>query len=279
MPVAAWGKSIAQALGHTGLEAGEARPLLQAALGVDRAFLAAHDDERLSPGQAVAYSAFVERRKTGEPMAYILGEREFYGLNFKVTPAVLIPRPETELLVELALLRIPKNKSCRVLDLGTGCGNIAVALAHYRPLAQITAVDSSAAALEVAEQNAQNLLGEANSIRFQQSDWFTALSDEKFDLIVSNPPYVAASDPHLQQGDLRFEPRQALRAGGGGLKCIEHIAGSAPRHLHGGGSLLFEHGYDQAGAGRRLLAVNGFSNLFSATDLAGISRVCGGQRA
>ena len=252
MSAAVWRKSIAQALRHTGLEAGEVRPLLQAALGVDRAFLAAHDDEQLSPGQAVAYSAFVERRKTGEPVAYILGKREFYGLNFKVTPAVLIPRPETELLVELALPRIPKNKSCRVLDLGTGCGNIAVALAHYRPLAQITAVDASSAALEVAEQNAGNLLGGGHLIHFQCSDWFASVDGEKFDLIVSNPPYVAASDPHLQQGDLRFEPRQALRASGYGLECIKHIVNNASRHLHRGGWLLFEHGYDQAAACRNL---------------------------
>ncbi|HVS26283.1 MAG TPA: peptide chain release factor N(5)-glutamine methyltransferase [Burkholderiales bacterium] len=270
---------IAQALRHTGLEAGDARPLLQAVLGADRVFLVAHDDEPLSPGQAAAYYTFVKRRRTGEPVAYILGEREFYGLNFKVTPAVLIPRPETELLVELALARIPQNKSCKVLDLGTGCGNVAVALARHRPLAQINAVDYSAATLEVAKQNAQNLLGETNSIRFQQSDWYAALNDEKFDLIVSNPPYVAASDPHLQQGDLRFEPGPALLAGSDGLECIKHIASRAPRHLHGGGCLLFEHGYGQAEACRSLLAASGFFNLFSAADLAGIPRVCGGQIA
>lgn len=271
--------SIAQALRHTSLEAGDARPLLQAALCVDRAFLVAHDDKPLSPGQVAAYSTFVERRRTGEPVAYILGMREFFGLDFKVTPVVLIPRPETELLIELALERIPPHQPCKVLDLGTGCGNVAVALARHRPLAQITAVDYSAAALEVAKQNAQNLLGETNSIRFQQSDWYAALNDKKFDLIVSNPPYVAASDPHLQQGDLRFEPGPALLAGSDGLECIKHIASRAPRHLRGGGCLLFEHGYGQAEACRSLLAANGFSHLFSAVDLAGIPRVCGGQIA
>ncbi len=270
--------SIARALRESGLEACGANLLLQAALDVNRAYLAAHHDQFLNSRQAAAFEKLVQRRMAGEPTAYILGEREFYGLNFKITPAVLIPRSETELLVELALERIPEAQSCKVLELGTGSGNIAVILARYRPLAHITSVDCSEEALAVARQNAEKLLGaESRGIVFIKSDWFDALDGETYDLIISNPPYVASGDAHLQQGDVRFEPRQALSGGAGGLDCIHQIIQGAPSRLRKGGWLLFEHGYDQAHACLELLAQSGFTRLFCSKDLAGIPRVSGGH--
>jgi len=270
--------SIACALRESGLEACDANLLLQAALGVNRAYLASHHDQFLNSRQAAAYAEWVQRRLAGEPIAYILGEREFYGLSFTITPAVLIPRPETELLVEMALQRIPEAQSCKILELGTGSGNIALALARHRPLANITAVDCSEEALAVAGRNAGKLLGAGNrNIVFKKSDWFDALDGETFDLIISNPPYVASGDAHLRQGDVRFEPRQALNGGADGLNCIRQIVGGAPSHLCKGGRLLFEHGYDQAVACRGLLAQSGFARIFCSKDLAGIQRVLGGQ--
>ncbi len=270
--------SIARALRGSGLEACDARLLLQAVLGVNRAYLAAHDDQFLSPMQAAAFKKRVQRRMAGEPTAYILGEREFYGLNFKITPAVLVPRPETELLVELALERIPKEQSSEVLELGTGSGNIALALVRHRPLARITAVDCSEEALAVARQNAAQLLAANNrAVVFKNSDWFDALDGETYDLIISNPPYVAADDAHLQQGDVRFEPRQALSGGVDGLDCIRRIIQGAPSRLCKGGWLLFEHGYDEADACLELLTQSGFDRLFCTNDLAGIPRVSGGR--
>ncbi len=270
--------SIARALRKSALDACDANLLLQAALDVNRAYLAAHDDQFLSPTQAAAYEERVQRRMAGEPTAYILGEREFYGLNIKITPAVLIPRPETELLVELALERIPEEQSCKVLELGTGSGNIALVLARYRPLARITAVDCSDEALAVARQNAGKLLrAESRSIVFKKSDWFDALGAETYDLIISNPPYVASDDAHLQQGDVRFEPKQALNGGADGLNCIRRIIRGAPSRLCKGGWLLLEHGYDQAVACRALLSQSGFARLFCSKDLAGIPRVSGGR--
>ena len=269
--------SIARVLRESGLEACDANLLLQAALGVNRAYLAAHHDQFLNSRQAAAYAERVQRRRAGEPIAYILCEREFYGLNLKITPAVLIPRPETELLVELALERIPEAQSYRVLELGTGSGNIALALALHRPLARITAVDCSEEALAVARQNSGKLLSaESRGIVFKKSNWFDALEGETFDLIISNPPYIASDDAHLQQGDVRFEPGQALNGGSDGLDCIRRIIRGAPLHLRQGGWLLFEHGYDQAVACRGLLAQSGFAGLCCADDLAGIPRVSGG---
>ena len=269
--------SIARALRESGLEACDARLLLQAALGVNRAYLAAHHEQFLNSLQAAAFEELVQRRSAGEPIAYILGEREFYGLNFKITPAVLIPRPETELLVELALERIPESQSCKVLELGTGSGNIALALARHRPLVRITAADCSEEALAVARQNAEQLLGaESRSIVFKKSDWFDALNGETYDLIISNPPYVASDDAHLRKSDVRFEPKQALNGGAGGLDCIHQIIQGAPARLRKGGWLLFEHGYDHAHACLELLAQSGFARLFCSKDLAGIPRVSGG---
>jgi release factor glutamine methyltransferase len=270
--------SVARALRDSGLETCDANLLLQSVLGVNRAYLAAHDDQFLNPMQAAAYEEWVQRRKAGEPTAYILGEREFYGLNFKITPAVLIPRPETELLVELALELIPKEHSCKVLELGTGSGNIALALARHRPLARITAVDCSEQALAVARQNAAQLLGEdGRNIVFKNSDWYDALEGETYHLIISNPPYVASGDAHLREGDVRFEPRQALSGGIDGLDCIRRIIRGAPSRLCKGGWLLFEHGYDEADACLELLTQSGFDQLICANDLAGIPRVSGGR--
>ena len=252
----------------------EAQCLLQNALQVNRAWLLSHPEQPLNVEQHARYSALFERRLSGEPVAYILGEREFYGLTFKVTPATLIPRPETELLVDLALQRIPKQSACRVLDLGTGSGAIALSIAHARPDTDVVAVDASEGALEVAQYNAQQL--NLDNVRLIVSDWFDALQGERFDLIVSNPPYVAADDTHLAQGDLRFEPRTALASGADGLDDIRRISTQAKAYLNVNGGLLLEHGYDQAARVRALLQQAGFSGVFSARDLSGIERVSGG---
>lgn len=255
----------------------EAQILLCHAIQQPRAHLAAHDRDPILPEQAAAFDALLQRRLGGEPIAYILGEREFYSLAFRVTPAVLIPRPETELLVELALERLPADSSVRVLDLGTGSGAVAVTLALHLPRAEVVAVDQSAAALEVARENSQQL--GADNLHLIQSNWFSALEQEKFDLIVSNPPYIAANDPHLTQGDVRFEPPAALASGEDGLDDIRTIVRGAATHLKPGGWLLFEHGYDQAAACRELLARAGFEQVASAADLASIERVSYGQWA
>jgi release factor glutamine methyltransferase len=227
----------------------------------------------VTPGSAERYRHWLERRAAGEPIAYLTGACEFYGLEFRVTPAVLIPRPETELLVDLALERLPAAGRARVLDLGTGSGCIAVTLAHLRPQLEVWAADVSPAALEVARDNARRLLA---PVRFRRSDWLAGQAGERFDLILANPPYVAAHDPHLSQGDLRFEPACALVAGEDGLDDIRRIVAAAPAHLAPGGWLLFEHGYDQARRCRALLAAAGFARVASWRDLAGIERVSGG---
>jgi release factor glutamine methyltransferase len=268
----------------------EVQSLLQHVLNVSRAYLLAHPEYCLSGSGQTRYEALLQRRLEGEPVAYLLGEREFFGLIFKVTSATLIPRPETELLVELALQRISppaheldsldpasplgEGRSLRVLDLGTGCGAIALSIAHARSDVEIVAVDAFPAALAVARANAERL-GISNAA-FAQSDWYTALDAQRFDLIVSNPPYVAAGDPHLRQGDLRFEPPSALSSGDDGLDDIRRIVAEAPAHLQSNGWLLLEHGYDQAAQVRELMQQAGFSAVFSAGDLAGIERVSGG---
>ncbi len=219
----------------------------------------------------------MQRRVAGEPIAYIVGEREFYGLSFEVTPDVLIPRPETELLVELALQYMPAD--ARVLDLGTGSGAIAIALAHAQPDAIVTALDASPAALAVARGNAQR---HSVAVELLHSDWFAALAVPRdmrqFDVIVSNPPYIVAGDPHLTQGDLRFEPADALTDHADGLSALRTIVSGAMSHLVAGGWLFVEHGYDQAAAVRTLLAEQGFVDGQSWKDLAGIERVSGGHR-
>lgn len=253
---------------------GEARRLLRRALGVSYAELAAHPDRPLTAEESERFDVLVARRAQGEPVAYLLGEAEFYSLEFRVTPDVLIPRPETELLVDIALEKMV-GRACRVLDLGTGSGCVAVTLAKHLPQAQVTAVDVSPAALEVARSNAAR---HGAALRLVQGDWFSALNDERFDLIVSNPPYVAERDEHLAQGDLRFEPRHALASGHDGLDAIRRIVAVAPRHLEPGGWLFFEHGYDQAAAVEALLAQAGFVQIEHRADLAGIPRVAGGRR-
>lgn len=267
-------QTIARALAASRLDPVDARALLRHVLGISDAHLIAHSGQALSDAQCERFAALAARRSAGEPVAYIVGAREFFSLEFKVTPAVLIPRPETEALVEFALERIAPDSVQRVLDLGTGCGCIAISIAWHRPHAQVVAVDRSAAALAVARENAQRHA--VTNLEFTASDWFGALAGRKFDLIVANPPYIAAGDPHLAQGDLRFEPRSALIGGADGLDCVRSIIASAPQYLGGGGWLAFEHGYDQAARCRELLAEAGFGQVFSRADLAGIERVSGG---
>jgi release factor glutamine methyltransferase len=252
----------------------EVQCLLQNVLQVNRAWLLTHPEQSLDPDQHAQYMALLERRQTGEPIAYLLGEREFYGLTFKVSPATLIPRPETELLVELALQRIPQQGACRVLDLGTGSGAIALSIAHARPEAEVVAADASTTALELAQFNANQL--NLSNVRLLHSNWFSALQSESFDIIVSNPPYIAADDVHLAQGDVRFEPRGALISGTDGLDDIRLICAQAKIHLRPKGWLIFEHGYDHAAQVRALLQQSGFAEIFSARDLSGIERVSGG---
>ena len=253
----------------------EVQSLLQKVTQRPRAWLLAHAAESLPAAQQAEYVILLQRRLQGEPVAYILGEREFFGLMFQVTPVTLIPRPETELLVELTLQRIPVVQPMRVLDLGTGSGAVALAIAHARPAAQVLACDASAAALAVAQRNAQRL-GISNAA-FLHSDWFAALDAQHFDLIVSNPPYVAAGDAHLQQGDLRFEPVCALVSGADGLHDIHHIVSHAHAHLEPGGWLLLEHGYNQAEPVREWLRAEGYRAVFTARDLAGVERVSGAR--
>lgn len=255
----------------------EVQCLLQNVLNVARSYFLAHPEQNLTVTEYVQYQELLQRRLSGEPIAYIVGSREFFGIDLKVTPATLIPRPETELLVEQAMLRIPTKESCTVLDLGTGSGAIALALAQQRPLAEVTACDYSQEALAVAQENA-HLLGVKNA-RFVRSNWFAALKMQRFGLIVSNPPYIAAEDKHLTQGDVRFEPVSALVAGVDGLDDIRHIVLHGTLHLEPGGWLLLEHGYDQAAQVRQLLLQAGYVSVFSERDLGGIDRVSGGQMA
>jgi release factor glutamine methyltransferase len=254
------------------LEPLENRILLCHALGLSRVSLITQSERALTAAEAAALSALVQRRLGGEPIAYIVGRREFFGLDFQVNDAVLIPRPDTELIVELALERLTPDG--RLLDMGTGSGAIAVAVAHTRPEARVMALDVSEAALDVARANAA---ANAAAVRFVRSDWFAALGTETFDVIASNPPYIAAGDVHLAQGDLRFEPAGALTDHADGLSALRAIIGGAGAHLAAGGWLLLEHGYDQASAVRTLLADRGYTDVQSWRDLAGIERVSGGR--
>ena len=253
----------------------EAELLLGCALGKDRAWLYAHADDALDAGAGLRFHALLMRRAAGEPIAYIVGRREFWSLDLGVNPDVLIPRPETELLVELALQRIPQNAQVDIADLGTGSGAIALAIARERPQARVLATDVSVAALDVARENAGRLgLG---NVEFVQGDWCAALDGRRFDLLVSNPPYIAQADDHLQRGDLRFEPRAALASGVDGLDAIRSIVAAAPAHLQPRGWLLFEHGHDQGRAARDLLAQSRFAEIFTALDLEQRERVSGGR--
>ncbi|MGG1946026.1 peptide chain release factor N(5)-glutamine methyltransferase [Trinickia sp. NRRL B-1857] len=270
------------------LAALDARVLLGHALGWRRTELITRADEPLDPRAVAAFRTLEAKRIAGEPIAQIVGVREFYGLDFEVTPDVLIPRPDTELLVETALAAIESIPRARVLDLGTGSGAIAVAIASVRPDARVWAVDRSATAIAVATRNAAKLLDAhrpGGPIAFLQGDWYGALEDSsmpasafEFDAIVSNPPYIAAGDPHLETGDLRFEPRGALTDESDGLTAIRAIVVGSGSFLAKGAHLLIEHGYDQAAQVRALFEAAGFEHIRSLQDLAGIERTTGGQR-
>ncbi len=273
--------TIAQLLRHAAIDKFDAQFIVQHTLNLSRASIIAHPDKVIALHDAETVKHRLERRAAGEPVAYILGEREFYGEVFKVTPAVLIPRPETEHLVEAALARLPShNASSRpnLLDLGTGSGAIAVTLARLRPDLRVTATDISIEALVIADENARNLDAR---VEFHQGSWFGALpkATPKFDIIVSNPPYIAEGDTHLTQGDLRFEPPIALSdqtPNAKGFAKLQHIIDEAPNWLVNGGWLLFEHGYDQAVMAQDALFTAGFSQVFTQKDLGGCDRVSGG---
>jgi release factor glutamine methyltransferase len=259
----------------------EARILLTHVLGWRHTQLITRSDETLDGPIVERYRALEARRVAGEPVAQLVGAREFFGLDFEVTPDVLIPRPETELLVETALAALENISRPRVLDLGTGTGAIAVAIASMRPDTQVWALDRSAEALAVAARNAARLLDAkrpGGAMVLQQSDWYDSLDTAlRFNVIVSNPPYIASGDPHLSEGDLRFEPRGALTDEADGLSAIRQIVAGAPTRLPANGVLWIEHGYDQAEAVRGLLSAQGFVQVHSKQDLAGIERISGGM--
>lgn len=253
----------------------ESQLLMQHVLNVNRAWLIAHALDSVQEDVYKKFDALLKRRLNGEPIAYILGYREFFGLPIKVSTDTLIPRPETEILVEIALDKMSAKLSLHTLDLGTGSGAIALAIAKHRQNAQITAVDASQAALAIAIENARLL--NIKNVHFEISNWFSALNNQKFDVIVSNPPYIEATDAHLKQGDLRFEPLSALASGADGLQDIRTIISQAPQHLNPHGWLLLEHGYNQAEQVAALLKQAGFSQISHAQDLAGINRVTMGK--
>jgi len=265
--------NLATALAASGIPAREARQLLAEASGFSQASVLAYPERELPAEIAARFAEMAARRRTGEPVAYIVGRREFYGLPLVVGPPVLIPRPETELLVELALEHLRADAPVNVIDLGTGCGAIALAIKRHRPRARVMAVEQSAAALEYARRNSAKL---GIEIEIRHGRWFEPVAGERFDLVVSNPPYVARNDPHLKIGDLRFEPRSALVSGAGGLDALGEIARTAPASLKAGGWLLLEHGIGQDGAVRQLLSSEGFDGVSSWRDLAGIARASGG---
>lgn len=248
--------------------------LLAAALGKSRSYLHTWPERIVSSEAAETFAGYLARRRAGEPVAYILGQQGFWKLDLEVAPHTLIPRPETELLVEAALELLPARPA-RVLDLGTGTGAIALALASECPAWQVTALDRVPDAVALAERNRERL-GLANA-QIRQSHWYDAVTGERFDLILSNPPYIAADDPHLVAGDVRFEPSSALVAGQDGLDDLRVIIAQAPDHLAAGGWLLLEHGYDQAMAVRELLTRHGFIDVASRLDLAGHERISLGR--
>ncbi|MCZ2496735.1 peptide chain release factor N(5)-glutamine methyltransferase [Xylophilus sp. Kf1] len=271
--------TVAEALrgaADAGLDRLDGQMLLLHALGRDagdRAWLLAHDGDALAAPAEAAFAALARRRADGEPVAYLLGRKEFFGLPLRVDARVLVPRPDTETLVQWALDLLPDGQAARVLDLGTGSGAIALAVASQRPTAQVDAVDASEAALQVARANAAAL---GLPVRFKSGDWFGgATAGTAYQLILSNPPYIAEGDRHLPA--LRHEPRQALTSGADGLDDLRRIVAGAPAHLSPGGWLLLEHGWDQAGAVRDLLAAAGFESVQNRTDLGGNHRCSGGR--
>lgn len=256
----------------------DARLLIEHVTGCTHTDLIAHPERLLTPESADLLASLIARRAAGEPLAYLVGSAHFHDFEFAVSPAVLIPRPETELLVDLALERAQAMDTPRILDLGTGSGIVAVTLANLCPFAEVTAVDVSPEALEVARANAER---HAPAVRFLAGDWYAPVGAERFDILVSNPPYVVFGDPHLDLNGLPFEPQVALTdgiAGGDGLTCIRTIILGARAHLAPDGWLLIEHGYDQADSVRALLLASGFAEVATWQDLAEIDRVTGGRK-
>jgi release factor glutamine methyltransferase len=270
--------TIAEALAtaeHAGVSKVDGRALLRSVVAFTDASLLAFPERAIDDQASERYAQLLARRAAGEPVAYLTGKREFYSLEFQVTPAVLIPRSETELLVEWALERVPRERTCRVLDLGTGSGCVAIAIAKERPLAEVIASDVSLDAIAVARANVKRHA--VANVQVVQSDWFGALTGLRFEVILANPPYVATGDPHLEQGDLRFEPPLALTAGEDGLACIRAIVAAAPGHMKSDAFVAIEHGYDQASECRDLLMRSGFVSVCTRRDLAGLERATGGE--
>lgn len=261
--------SVAALIADCGLPRSEARALLASVLGAARETLLAHPERAVDDADVAAFAVLAARRRSGEPLAYLLGEREFYGRRFAVNPSVLVPRPETELAVDVALTALADVQCPRIADLGTGSGCIAITLALERPDARVIATDTSIAALRVARRNAR--MHGATNVEFVQGSWFDPLSAEPCALIVSNPPYVALDDPHL--ADLTHEPAVALTGGSDGLDHLRTLAAGARRHLIPGGHLVLEHGYQQGADVRRLLAATGWSAIEPRADAAGHPRV------
>ena len=255
----------------------EAELLLAHALQRPRAWLYAHANDAVPDAALEAFDGLIARRLRGEPVAQILGRQGFWSLDLRITPDVLIPRADTELLVERALAVLPVDSSVRIADLGTGSGAIALAIASERPLAEVIATDASIAALGVARSNAE-AMGLSSRLRWMHGDWFVPLAGEHFDAIASNPPYLAADDPHLQEGDLRFEPRAALVSGNDGLDAIRAIVRDAPTHLLPGGWLLLEHGWEQGAAVRGLMEAAEFTDIATHRDIEQRERVTCGRR-
>jgi release factor glutamine methyltransferase len=253
----------------------DAEILLAHVLGKPRSYLFAWPEKQLPPDAVSAFRSLIERRIAGEPVAYLTGRRDFWSLTLTVSPDVLIPRPDTELLVELALQR-PPHPAIDVLDMGTGSGAIALALASERPAWRLTATDYSRAALTIARDNAAR--HHLSNVHFLHGSWYDATPTQHFHLIISNPPYIRNDDPHLQQDDLRFEPEEALASGRSGLDDIEQIAAGAPGHLHPNGLLLVEHGYDQANEVRQIFRHHGLVDVTTRADLEGRERVTLGRK-
>ncbi len=253
----------------------DAEVLLSHILKVGRSYLFAHPEKDIAADDENRFLNLIEKRKQGTPVAHLTGNREFWSLQLKVTPDTLIPRHDTEILVEKILEQIPENTAWQIADLGTGSGAIALAIANERPACSVIATDTSDNALSIAKYNAQQL--NINNIQFITGDWFEPLEGKRFHVIVSNPPYIPESDPHLKQGDVKFEPDSALIAGNNGLACIEQITREAHQHLQPGGVLAFEHGYEQGEAVRKLLEKHGYTDIQTICDLASLERITLGK--
>lgn len=251
----------------------DARVLAAHAWQTSPAWLIAHDTDPVTAAHSEAFDTLIAARTAGHPVAHLVGYRAFYGRHFAVSADVLIPRPDTECLVDAALACIPEDTDCQVLELGTGSGCIAISLALARPSARVVAVDVSAAALRLAQNNAR---AHHAPVEFLHGDWFSPLGNRRFDVIVSNPPYLADDDTHLELGDVRYDPRTALIAGPDGLRALRHIIATGPAYLHPHGRLILEHGADQGAAVAALLHTHGYTRVYGLRDLAGRDRVSAG---